>query len=131
MITYEWRGAVGDFELDALHADAFDHALRTEAWNEQLRSRSLGWVTAREGQELVGFVNVAWDGRSHAFLIDTMVATDRRRVGVGTRLVDSAVAQARVAGCEWLHVDYEERHRSFYVDACGFRPSGAGLIALK
>jgi hypothetical protein len=37
---------------------------------------------------------------------------------------------ARAAGCEWLHVDFEEHLRSFYVDRCGFRPTPAGLIAL-
>ncbi len=33
---------------------------------------------------------------------------------------------------EWrgLHVDFEGRLRALYVDACGFRPTDAGLIAL-
>lgn len=131
MITYEWRGTVADFELDALHADAFDHALVTDSWNHRLDRHSMGWVTARDGHELVGFVNVLGDGGVHAFLIDTMVAAAVRRTGVGTRLVDFAVAQARAGGCAWLHVDFDERHRSFYVDACGFRPTAAGLIKLK
>jgi hypothetical protein len=34
------------------------------------------------------------------------------------------------ARCEWLHVDFEEYLRSFYLDSCGFRPTPAGLIAL-
>lgn len=38
--------------------------------------------------------------------------------------------RARVAGCEWLHVDFEPRLRRFYLDACGFRPTEAGLIRL-
>jgi hypothetical protein len=33
-------------------------------------------VCARQGRELVGFVNVAWDGVVHAFVLDTMVAFD-------------------------------------------------------
>lgn len=37
---------------------------------------------------------------------------------------------ARAAGCEWLHVDLEEHLRPFYAEACGFRPTEAGLIAL-
>lgn len=122
---------MADFELDALHADAFEHALLTDPWNERLASRSVGWVTARDGRELVGFVNVVGDGGVHAFLIDTMVAADTRRTGVGTRLIDFAVAQARAGGCEWLHADFDARHRAFYVDACGFRPTAAGLIKLK
>jgi hypothetical protein len=37
-----------------------------------------------------------------------------------------------VAGCEWLHVDFDDATRlaGFYFDACGFRPTTAGLIHL-
>jgi GNAT superfamily N-acetyltransferase len=86
--------------------------------------------SALETDELVGFVNVAWDGAGHAFLLDTMVTSRARRRGVGTKLVAVAVAQARAAGCEWLHVDFDDHLRSFYFDACGFVPTEAGLIAL-
>ena len=34
------------------------------------------------------------------------------------------------AGCEWLHVDFDDHLRSFYFDACGFEPTNAGLIDL-
>ncbi|MDP9242624.1 MAG: hypothetical protein M3O84_05550 [Actinomycetota bacterium] len=34
------------------------------------------------------------------------------------------------AGCEWLHVDFDDHLRSFHFDACGFTPTNAGLIAL-
>jgi hypothetical protein len=36
----------------------------------------------------------------------------------------------RAAGCEWLHVDFEDHLRAFYFDACGFVPTNAGLIEL-
>jgi hypothetical protein len=38
--------------------------------------------------------------------------------------------EAGAAGCEWLHVDFEDGLRPFSFDACGFRPTNAGLIAL-
>jgi N-acetylglutamate synthase-like GNAT family acetyltransferase len=66
----------------------------------------------------------------HAFILDTMVTPRVGRQGVGTRLVESAVAGAREAGCEWLHVDFDDHLRAFYFDACGFTPTNAGLIAL-
>jgi GNAT superfamily N-acetyltransferase len=87
-------------------------------------------VCARDGDQLVGFVNVAWDGVVHAFVLDTMVTVGARRRGVGTRLVEVAVREARAAGCEWLHVDFEDHLRGFYFDACGFTPTSAGLIEL-
>jgi hypothetical protein len=40
-------------------------------------------------------------------------------------------AGARAAGCEWLHVDFEEDLRGFYLDECGFTPTGAALVALR
>jgi hypothetical protein len=45
-------------------------------------------------------------------------------------LIAVAVEGAREAGCEWLHVDFEDHLRQFYFGACGFRPTDAGLIAL-
>ena len=104
----------------------------TAGWWDQIRPHSLGWVTARlpgDG-DLVGFVNVAWDGGDHAFLLDTKVAAKHQRRGIATALVGHAARHASAAGCEWLHVDFEERLAAFYFDACGFRPTAAGLINL-
>ena len=132
-ISYGWRSDFENLEVNALHAEAFSHpAFRDDDWDwkSQLNQHSLGWVCARDGADLVGFVNVAWDGAVHAFVLDTMVATDARRRGVGAGLVALVVTEARRAGCEWLHVDFEDRLRPFYFDGCGFVPTNAGLIAL-
>ena len=67
----------------------------------------------------------------HAFLLDTAVDPDRQRHGVGARLVGAAVAEARSAGCDWLHVDFEPRLRHFCLDRCGFRATDAGLLSLR
>ena len=56
-------------------------------------------------------------GLVHAWIQDTMVATDARGRGVGTRLVAVATEGAREAGCEWLHVDFDDHLRGFYFDA--------------
>jgi hypothetical protein len=45
-------------------------------------------------------------------------------------MIDVALDGARAAGCEWLHVDFDDHLRPFYLDACGFSPTDAGLIAL-
>jgi GNAT superfamily N-acetyltransferase len=129
-IMYEWRGSFNNAELNALHAEGFDHEPLTYDWLAQVERHSLGWVCARDGGELVGFVNVAWDGGSHAFVLDTLVTARVRRGGVGTELVAVAVTEARDAECEWLHVDFEDHLRAFYFDACEFTPTNAGLIAL-
>lgn len=127
--SIEWRTSVTDQEIVELTES---HGGRPEpGWWERVREHSLGWVTARTaGGQLVGFVNVAWDGGDHAFLIDTKTRPTHQRQGVGTAVVKRAAAETRAAGCEWIFVDFEPSLRSFYVDSCGFRERPAGLIHL-
>jgi len=128
--VYEWRGDFDNADVNTLHAEGFEHKVLDDDWQTQVRQHSLGWVCARDGDRLVGFVNIAWDGAIHAFVVDTVVAADARRQGVGTQLIALAEARSRAAGCEWLHDDFEDDLRTFYFDGCGFRPTNAGLIAL-
>ena len=112
------------------------NALRNAAWSEvgdqdwgPILERGLGWVCALDGERLVGFVNVAWDGGVHAFLLDTTVHPAHQRRGLGRALVREAAAMARERGAEWLHVDYDDELDGFY-RGCGFRPTAAGLLDL-
>ncbi len=75
-------------------------------------------------------MNVIWDGSVHAWIQDTMVASGSRGMGIGTHLVQVAREEAGKAGCEWLHVDFEDGLGGFYYRACGFEPTSAGLIRL-
>jgi GNAT superfamily N-acetyltransferase len=131
MVDYRWRSEVSDDELVALTES---YGGRSEiGWWDRIRPHSLGWVTAHLGDgALVGFVNVAWDGGDHAFLLDTKVRPDQQCRGIGAELVRRAADHARLAGCEWLEVDFddEERLAPFYFGACGFRPTHVGLIHL-
>jgi len=129
-VECRWRGAFTNPELDRLHAEGFGHELLDYDWSGQVERWSLGWVTARDGGELVGFVNVPWDGGSHAFVMDTLVTGPARRRGIGRELVAVCEREARLAGCEWLHVDFEPHLREFYFEACGFTATDAGLIEL-
>ncbi len=129
-IDYQWRGDFENAEVNALHAEGFGHRLLDDGWKGQLSRHSLGWVCARDGEELVGFVNVPWDGATHAFIIDTLVAERARRQGIGAQMIGVAINETRTAGCEWLHVDFDDELRTFYLDACGFAPTAAGVIAL-
>ena len=91
-MTYKWRGAFENDEVSLLHAEAFETEGFGEdewKWTTLTSAHSLGWVTARDGYALVGFVNVLWD------------------------------------------VDFDAELGDFYLKTCGFRPTGAGLIALQ
>jgi GNAT superfamily N-acetyltransferase len=134
------RSGTGDaaleYKIDPFPSLETLSVLWREAWGEEpsasmseVLRRSLGHVGAYDGDTIVGFVNIAWDGGVHAFILDTCVLPARRRQGVASRLVKEAIALAAGRGARWLHVDFEPHLEEFY-HRCGFRPTKAGLIAL-
>ena len=129
-LTYRWRDNFDNAAINQLHAEAFAHPPLAEDWWAQVNRHSLGWVCARDGDRLVGFVNVAWDGGVHAFVLDAMVNRSHRRRGIATQMIEICVAQARLRRCEWLHVDFARELAPFYVETCGFSVTPAGLIKL-
>ena len=129
--TYKLNPSVSNHDLNALFSlgwPDWQRAPDTSDWQPVL-ARSLTYICAYDGEGLVGFVNLAWDGRDHAFLLDPRVHPDYRRQGIGSELVRRATEATRAAGCEWLHVDYDAALSPFY-EACGFQPTPAGLIKL-
>ncbi len=129
-IDYRWRAAVSDREVNDLTRSYGGRA--ADGWWDLIRPHSLGWTTAHlPGGEVVGFANVAWDGCDHAFLLDPKVRLDHQRRGIATALVGLAARHAADAGCEWLHVDFRDELAPFYVGACGFEPTAAGLLHLR
>lgn len=100
-VEYRWRGWFENEEQNRRHAEGSTHPVLHDDSKGQLERHSLGWLCAREGDELVAVVNAAWDGAIHA------------------------------ARCDWLYVDLEDDLHTFYFDTCGFRPTNSGLIALS
>jgi len=128
-ITYGWREPFTNPAIHALHAAAFETRLFDESdwdWVDQTDRYRLGWVVARDDDRFIGFVNVLWDGFVHAFIEDVMVDADYRNRGVGVGVVHAARDGALAAGCDFLHVGFDEDLRSFYIEACGFEPTGGG-----
>jgi ribosomal protein S18 acetylase RimI-like enzyme len=127
-ITYSTSPALSNDALNALFAAAWpDHS-----WSDfaPVLSRSLAYICAHHADRLIGFVNLAWDGGIHAFLLDTTVHPEFQRRGIGRELVLRAAEAARQRGIAWLHVDYELHLEGFY-RGCGFRHTQAGLIRLS
>ncbi len=90
---------------DARPSDAALNDLFTAVWPDHqpqafgaVLDRSLAVVCAYEGDLLVGFVNVAWDGGEHAFILDTAVRRTHQRRGIGLGLVAEAVRVSRERG---------------------------------
>jgi GNAT superfamily N-acetyltransferase len=130
-IDFRVRPALTNGALNALFSVGWP------SWQQQpdrsdwqpVLAHSLAYVGAFADENLVGFANVAWDGRDHAFLLDPRVHPDYRRRGLGVELVRRCAALAREAGCEWLHVDFAPELARFY-DACRFQSTPAGLMHL-
>jgi GNAT superfamily N-acetyltransferase len=133
-IAVEWRAEFESAEVNVLRAEAFATSasiVEGRDWRIMVEEHSLGWVTARDSARLVGFVNVAWDGGVHAWLQDVMVSSASRHQGIGSKLVATARDASKQAGCEWLHVDFDDDLGSFYFEACGFIRTAAGLLHLN
>ncbi len=127
-IIYTINPTVTNADMNRLFAAAWaDHHASDFT---SVLSRSLVYVCAFASTELVGFVNVAWDGGVHAFLLDTTVHPAYQRRGIGVRLVQEAASAAKSRDIHWLHVDYEPHLESFYKQS-GFQPTLAGLMRLN
>lgn len=81
-------------------------ALWQAAWDapwtgdlDAIWSRSLVHLGAYDGGRLVGYLNLAWDGGAHGFLLDTTVHPQFRRRGIATRLVRRRLRKRGGANC--------------------------------
>ena len=127
-ITYRISPPADNAALNALFAAAWPaHA---PADFQPALGHSLAYVCAYQENRLVGFVQLAWDGGIHAFLLNTTVHAGYQRRGIGRALVRRAAEVAHERGLHWLHVDYEPQLAGFY-HACGFRRTEAGLLRLR
>lgn len=119
---------ISDEELNTFFSLAWENHLY-RSFNNVLQ-HSLTYLCAYDESLLVGFVNIAWDGGIHAFVLDPTVHPKYQRQGIGRWLIQQAAEICRSRGVEWLHVDYEPYLHVFY-RTCGFRKTAAGLINLK
>ena len=117
--------------------DAGVNELFTNAWEKhkwwdflKVLQYSLLYVCAYHENKLVGYVNVAWDGAQHAFILDTTVHKDFQRRGIGIQIVKHAAEAAKKYNLDWLHVDFDPYLKEFYRKCC-FRYTDAGLINLR
>lgn len=126
-ISYRTSPPVTNLALNQLFDAAWEkHSARDFG---SVIERSLAYICAFDGEQLIGFVNLAWDGGVHAFLLDTTVHPDYQRRGIGRTLVERAVLVARACSIHWLHVDFEPHLTDFY-RGCGFVHTEAGLMRL-
>ncbi|MFC1736749.1 GNAT family N-acetyltransferase [Candidatus Hydrogenedentota bacterium] len=127
-IEYRIEPELSGRDLNRLFASAWEN--HTEREFGPVLEQSLTYVGAFDGFRLVGFVNVAWDGGIHGFILDTTVHRGFQRRGIGTEMMKRAAKIAAARGIEWLHVDYEPHLHTFY-RKCGYGKTEAGLLNLR
>lgn len=124
MITYEISPILSGEDLNELFANGWDGAFESQ-YVSRLTSESI-WVVAFDQEKLVGFVKVVTDGGRHGFVLDTTTHMDYRNRGIGAELLRLVSEASKEKGIEWLHVDFEAKHATFYKKA-GFRHTEAGV----
>jgi ribosomal protein S18 acetylase RimI-like enzyme len=127
-LRYETSPLASDSELNDLFASAWPNHIERPFQN--VLNQSLAYVCAYSGNKLVGFVNIAWDGGKHGFILDATVRKAFQRTGIGAELLRLAANVAASHGLEWLHVDFEPHLEGFY-QLTGFRKTNAGLLQLE
>ncbi|MSQ35916.1 MAG: N-acetyltransferase [Dehalococcoidia bacterium] len=127
-MSYRLSPTVSNDELNALFDVSWPAHVRRD-FTASL-DRSIAYACAYRSRELVGFVNAAWDGGVHAFVLDVTVYPLLRRKGIGLELVKRLAVTCSEKGIQWLHVDFQPYLAPFYEQA-GFRDTEAGLIRLN
>jgi len=125
-LRYERRVVPETAALERLFEAAWGNPKRGY---ERVFDHSFTWISAYAADELVGFVNVAWDGDVHFFLLDTTVDPAWQGRGIASRLVAEAIDACRGHG-EWLHVDADTALMERLYLPAGFEPTPAGVLDL-
>jgi N-acetylglutamate synthase-like GNAT family acetyltransferase len=64
---------------------------------------------------------------THAWIQDMIVFSGSRHLGIGSKLLELIRETSTQAGLKFLHVNFEEPLGQIYFQACGFRPTAAGI----
>ncbi len=78
-------------------------------------------ISAYSGDELVGFARVISDGHLHAFITEMIVAPPFQAQGLGSQLLDAALAACRAAGITDVQLFCARGKLGFY-EKHGFQP---------
>lgn len=122
----ERDGEVTAYEIGELRASVgWDRA--EDGYRRALAKRYARYTARSADGSLAGFLSVISDGVVDAFLLDLAVAPHYQRQGLGRRLVETAVSDARADGIRAVHVTFKSELAPFYA-RCGFHILGGGII---
>ena len=95
-IEYKVEPELTEGDLNDLFASAWKNHIQREFG--PVLEKSLTYIGAFDGPKLVGFVNVAWDGGIHGFILDTTVHSEYQHQGIATEVMKKAAEVAKAEG---------------------------------
>jgi aralkylamine N-acetyltransferase len=87
------------------------------------------FVSALEGEDIVGMGRAISDGVSDAYIQDVTVRNDHRNQGIGRRILQTLLQRLHADGIHWIGLIAEPGSCSFYHRA-GFRQMSAWVPML-
>lgn len=96
----------------------------------KILANSLFHVLAREGEALVGFVNIAGGEAGDCLIYDLCVHPGYQRNGIATLMIKEVIDQCHNLDIQGINVLFEEKNRVLF-EQLGFRMMGGGYIDLK
>jgi ribosomal protein S18 acetylase RimI-like enzyme len=96
---------------------------------EKILRNSLFHVLVRDGEDLVGFVNVAGGKAGDCLIYDLCVHPEYQRNGLASKMVRAVIDHCRKLDIQGINVVFEEKNRDLF-EQLGFRMMGAGYIDL-
>jgi ribosomal-protein-alanine N-acetyltransferase len=109
-------------EIDRL---SFPSSWSPESYLRDLRNRNSHYIVARLGDEIIGYAGM-WLVADEAHISTLAVRPERRRAGLGSRLLSDLIAAARARGAARITLEVREANlaaRSLYAKF-GFRTKG-------
>lgn len=91
-LSYRTRPALTNDDLNDLFGRAYNKTMSVDF--QRILGQSLTWIGGYDGQVLHAWINVAWDGFVHAFLVDR-TAVDDPDGAIRSELVREAIEAIR------------------------------------
>ena len=124
--------AIKYIPIERRHLDGIIRLCEAEPWPSYIKDPGFTWriltapgvhtLVAEENEEVIGFVQMQTDGGIQAHLSLILIARNRRREGIGSRLICEAFARSGAERVDLITEDAPDFYRSFaHKEWYGFR----------
>jgi GNAT superfamily N-acetyltransferase len=123
-LKFEPNGKVSPEEIAQLRESV---GWETKGDYGKILENSHFYVVTRDGDKLVGFVNLAGGVAGDCLIYDLCVHPDYQRKGIATRMIHEVIEYCKGNSINGLNVLFEEKNRPFF-QRLGFRMMQGGYL---